>query len=62
MGFFTKIFGRRKRNNSFMDYVPRCVKNGSKGVGVKPLLDLDAGKVNKRMKYEELKQEVKYLR
>jgi hypothetical protein len=60
MGFFSRIFGRRKTNKSFMDsvplHVPRCVKNGSNSLGLRSLENFDFGKENKRNKYEELKQ------
>ncbi|XP_023727684.1 uncharacterized protein LOC111875572 [Cryptotermes secundus] len=65
-GFFTKIFGRRKANKSFLDsvdrYVPGCVKNGSKSLGIKGLDDFNVGEINKRNQYEDLKREVKYIR
>jgi hypothetical protein len=52
MSFFSKIFGRSKRNKNLMDseaaYLPRCVKNGSKSLRLKALEDFDFGKVNKR--------------
>ncbi|XP_023704111.1 uncharacterized protein LOC111862717 [Cryptotermes secundus] len=66
MDFFSRIFCCCKTNKSFIDssdfYVPRCITNGSKSLGLKGLADFSVGEVNKRNKYEELKQEVKHLR